>query len=144
MFQHVPQIAAKVAQQHGAGAGYFVGLQLLIPRIIGSISGHMAYSGYLGYFIGLSVLKPESRWQILGIGYLTASALHALWNSVGTLGVGFHVFVGGNAARRLGGPIDEEIRRQSGSGPRRGPLGGGELGTGAGETVDRRYPGREA
>jgi RsiW-degrading membrane proteinase PrsW (M82 family) len=95
MFQYVPQIAAKVAQQAGAGAGYFVGLQLLIPRIIGSVSGHMAYSGYLGYFIGLSVLKPESRWQILGIGYLTASALHALWNSAGTIGVGFHVLVGG-------------------------------------------------
>ncbi|MGH7834129.1 MAG: PrsW family glutamic-type intramembrane protease, partial [Candidatus Binatia bacterium] len=43
----------------------------------------------------LSVLKPESRWQILGIGYLTASVLHALWNSVGTLGVGFYVVVGG-------------------------------------------------
>ncbi|MGH7835697.1 MAG: PrsW family intramembrane metalloprotease, partial [Candidatus Binatia bacterium] len=82
MFQYVPEIAAKVAAKAGAGAGYFVGLQLLIPRIIGSVSGHMAYSGYLGYFIGLSVLKPESRWQILGIGYLTASVLHALWNSV--------------------------------------------------------------
>jgi RsiW-degrading membrane proteinase PrsW (M82 family) len=95
MFQYVPQIAAKVAQQAGAGAGYFVGLQLLIPRIIGSVSGHMAYSGYLGYFIGLSVLKPESRWQILGVGYLTAAALHALWNSAGSLGIGFHVLVGG-------------------------------------------------
>jgi RsiW-degrading membrane proteinase PrsW (M82 family) len=95
MFQYVPEIAAKVAQQAGAGAGYFVGLQLLIPRIIGSVCGHMAYSGYLGYFIGLSVLKPESRWQILGVGYLTASALHALWNASSAIGVGFSVLVGG-------------------------------------------------
>ncbi|WP_410503736.1 PrsW family glutamic-type intramembrane protease [Leptolyngbya sp. 7M] len=43
----------------------------------------MAYSGYLGYFIGLSVLKPAKRWRILGVGYLTAAALHALWNTMG-------------------------------------------------------------
>lgn len=60
-----------------------VGLQLLIPRILGSVVGHLAYSGYLGYFIGLSVLKPSQRWQILSIGYLCASVLHALWNATG-------------------------------------------------------------
>jgi RsiW-degrading membrane proteinase PrsW (M82 family) len=43
----------------------------------------MAYSGYFGYFIGLSVLKPKQRWQILGIGYVCASTLHALWNAAG-------------------------------------------------------------
>jgi RsiW-degrading membrane proteinase PrsW (M82 family) len=43
----------------------------------------MAYSGYFGYFIGLSVLKPKQRWQILGIGYVSAAMLHALWNSTG-------------------------------------------------------------
>jgi RsiW-degrading membrane proteinase PrsW (M82 family) len=64
-----------------SGAGELAGLQLLIPRIIGSVAGHMAYSGYFGYFIGLSVLKPSKRWQILAIGYLTASLLHALWNA---------------------------------------------------------------
>jgi RsiW-degrading membrane proteinase PrsW (M82 family) len=31
----------------------------------------------------LSVLKPNQRWQILGIGYISAAALHALWNSAG-------------------------------------------------------------
>jgi len=54
---------------------------LLIPRILGSAAGHMAYSGYLGYFIGLSALKPRKRWPILGVGYFSASALHALWNA---------------------------------------------------------------
>jgi RsiW-degrading membrane proteinase PrsW (M82 family) len=43
----------------------------------------MAYSGYFGYFIGLSVLKSSQRWQILGIGYICAAVLHALWNSTG-------------------------------------------------------------
>jgi RsiW-degrading membrane proteinase PrsW (M82 family) len=41
----------------------------------------MAYSGYLGYFIGLSALKPRKRWHILGVGYFSASALHALSNA---------------------------------------------------------------
>lgn len=58
-----------------------IGTQLLIPRIIGSVAGHMAYSGYFGYFIGFSVLKPKKRWLLLAIGYLTSSAIHALWNA---------------------------------------------------------------
>jgi RsiW-degrading membrane proteinase PrsW (M82 family) len=72
--QYVPQAIA--------AAGGETGLQLLIARLIGEVSGHMAYSGYFGYFIGLSVLKPSKRWLILAVGYLTASTLHALWNSI--------------------------------------------------------------
>lgn len=85
--QYVPQIIQNVTLQAGPDAGELVGLQLLIPRILGSVAGHMAYSGYLGYFIGLSALKPKKRWQILGVGYLTASALHALWNASGSASV---------------------------------------------------------
>lgn len=80
--QYVPGIVNDVTLQAGANRE-LLGLQLLIPRILGSISGHMAYSGYLGYFIGLSVLKPSKRWRILGVGYLTAASLHALWNTMG-------------------------------------------------------------
>jgi RsiW-degrading membrane proteinase PrsW (M82 family) len=54
----------------------------------------MAYSGYLGYFIGLSVLKPRKRWRILITGYLTASGLHALWNSTGYYSVVLLAIVG--------------------------------------------------
>lgn len=85
--QYVPNIIQNVTLQAGAEAGQLVGLQLLIPRILGSVAGHMAYSGYLGYFIGLSALKPKKRWQILGVGYLSASALHALWNASGSASV---------------------------------------------------------
>lgn len=77
--QYVPQARAE--------AGELAGLQLLIPRILGSVAGHMAYSGYLGYFIGLSALKPKKRWQILGVGYFSAAALHALWNASGAVSV---------------------------------------------------------
>lgn len=43
--QYVPQIIQ--------AGGELQGLQLLIPRILGSVAGHTAYSGYLGYFVGL-------------------------------------------------------------------------------------------
>jgi RsiW-degrading membrane proteinase PrsW (M82 family) len=81
--QYVPDIINNTTLQAGDDAGQLLGLQLLIPRILGSVVGHMAYSGYFGYFIGLSVLRPRKRWQILGIGYLSAAVLHALWNSTG-------------------------------------------------------------
>ena len=81
--QYVPGIIDNVTLQAGQTAAEISGLHLLIARIIGSVVGHMAYSGYLGYFIGLSVLKPSQRWQILGIGYLSAATLHALWNTTG-------------------------------------------------------------
>lgn len=89
--QYVPSAASDLTLQ---GQGDLVGLQLLIARILGSISGHMAYSGYLGYFIGLSVLKPSKRWQILGVGYLTAAGLHALWNATGALNLLLLALVG--------------------------------------------------
>jgi len=76
-------------------SGYLAGLLLLIPRMLGSIFGHMAYSGYFGYFIGLAMLKPSKRWKLLGIGYITAATLHALWNTVADFGEIWLVLVGG-------------------------------------------------
>ncbi|WP_013321287.1 PrsW family glutamic-type intramembrane protease [Gloeothece verrucosa] len=67
--------------------GELIGLQLLIVRIVGSVFGHMAYSGYFGYYIGLSVIKPRRRWKILATGYLIAATTHALWNTSALLGV---------------------------------------------------------
>jgi RsiW-degrading membrane proteinase PrsW (M82 family) len=92
--EYVPGTIQRVGSEYGAGAGHWVGLQLLIPRIMGSLTGHMAYSGYLGYFIGLAILKPATRWQVLAIGYLSAAGLHALWNSSAALGNWALVVVG--------------------------------------------------
>ncbi|MBW4571631.1 MAG: PrsW family intramembrane metalloprotease [Tolypothrix carrinoi HA7290-LM1] len=92
--QYVPYITENASVQSGIAAGQLVGLQLLIPRILGSVAGHMAYSGYLGYFIGLAVLKPRRSWQILPVGYLSASALHALWNATGSINALLLVVVG--------------------------------------------------
>ncbi|MEO0968241.1 MAG: PrsW family glutamic-type intramembrane protease [Cyanobacteria bacterium J06639_18] len=80
-----------------ASRGALAGLQLLIPRILGEVAGHMAYSGYFGYFIGLSVLKPGNAKRTLAIGYFTASTIHALWNSMtyfGSLGILLLVLIG--------------------------------------------------
>lgn len=73
-----------------------LGLELMIPRIIGEISGHLAYAGYFGYFIGLSALKPKHRWKILGVGYVSAALCHALWDTTCGLpgGVLFMVILG--------------------------------------------------
>ena len=94
--QYVPEISLAVRQQAGSSvaAGDLVGLQLLIPRILGSVAGHMAYSGYFGYFIGLAVLKPRRSVQILSVGYITSSALHALWNATGVINNLLLVIVG--------------------------------------------------
>jgi RsiW-degrading membrane proteinase PrsW (M82 family) len=92
--QYVPNIIQNVTLQVGADAGQLVGLQLLIPRILGSVAGHLAYSGYFGYFIGLSALKPKKSWQILAVGYFTSASLHALWNTSGTLSVFLLAVVG--------------------------------------------------
>ena len=79
--QYVPGIAQQVGEIYGQDAGALAGLHLLIPRILGSVAGHMAYSGIFGYFIGLSILKRSKRWQIMGLGYLIASMIHAFWNA---------------------------------------------------------------
>ncbi|MBW4439833.1 MAG: PrsW family intramembrane metalloprotease [Plectolyngbya sp. WJT66-NPBG17] len=83
--QYVPEMIQTTSLQLGTGWDQLRGLQVLIPRLLGAISGHMAYSGYFGYFIGLAVLKPRQGWLILLIGYLTASGLHALWNVMGSV-----------------------------------------------------------
>ncbi len=83
--QYVPDMIQNTTLQVGDGPKQLMGLQLLIPRLLGSIAGHMAYSGYFGYFIGLSVLKPRQSGIILGIGYLSAASLHALWNAMGSV-----------------------------------------------------------
>lgn len=96
--QYVPETMAQVTQQAGADVAQLVGLQLLIPRILASVAGHIAYSGYFGYFIGLSALKPSKRWTILTIGYLTASGLHAFWNATASIpgfGLILPIIVGG-------------------------------------------------
>ena len=82
--QYIPE-AYHTMLRSGEEAAQLASLQLLIPRILGSVAGHLAYSGYLGYFVGLSVLRPQRRWLVLSVGYLTAAVLHTLWNATGVI-----------------------------------------------------------
>ncbi|MBU6185311.1 MAG: PrsW family intramembrane metalloprotease [Cyanobacteria bacterium REEB444] len=86
--EYVPRTIESVTQESGQYAGELIGLQLLIPRILGSIIVHIAYSGYFGYFIGLSIMKPSKRWTFLAIGWLTSSLIHALWNTFASNPIG--------------------------------------------------------
>ncbi|AGY58461.1 PrsW family glutamic-type intramembrane protease [Gloeobacter kilaueensis] len=94
--QYVPATVQSIGAQAGLGLGQMAGLQLLIPRIIGNVAGHMAYSGYLGYFIGLAALKRSAakRWWIILVGYLSAASIHALWDSARVLGDSVLAFAG--------------------------------------------------
>lgn len=103
--QYVPDLANNVPLQAGATSGDLMGLQLLIPRILGSIAGHIAYSGYFGYFIGLSVIRPTKRWRILTIGALTAAGLHTLWNISGMVSFAVLALVGITSYAFLGAAI---------------------------------------
>ena len=79
--QYVPDTAMKVAQQAGYGSGLAAGLLLLVPRVVGGAS-HIAFSMIFGYFIGLAVIRPKKKWQLIAIGWVAASLIHGLWNSV--------------------------------------------------------------
>lgn len=73
-------------------------LLLLLPRVLGAITGHMAYAGIFGYFIGLAVIRPRQKWMLIGIGLLTASLLHAIWNSfAGEIPFGYYIVAGASA-----------------------------------------------
>jgi len=82
-FQYVPNIMGELFQKtQDPGLASAAGMLLLLPRVFGGLVGHMAYSGLFGYFIGLSVIRPQQKWKLLGIGYFSAATIHALWNSV--------------------------------------------------------------
>lgn len=89
----------------GQDAAQLAGLQLLIPRVLGLVAGHMAYSGYLGYFIGLSALRRRQRKLILGVGVLSAAILHTLWNAAGMINPIFLTVIGGVSYAFLGAAI---------------------------------------
>ncbi|MDX2231620.1 MAG: PrsW family glutamic-type intramembrane protease [Leptolyngbyaceae cyanobacterium bins.349] len=102
---YVPATYKSAVAQLGQDAAQLAGLQLLIPRVLGLVAGHMAYSGYLGYFVGLSMLRRQQRKLILTVGLLTASVLHTLWNAAGMINPIFLTLIGGVSYAFLGAAI---------------------------------------
>jgi RsiW-degrading membrane proteinase PrsW (M82 family) len=80
--QYVPQVEHFVANtSKDFGLGIYVGLTLLIPRLLGDLFGHMAWAGYFGYFIGLAALRVLPTAKVLLVGWISAAALHGLWDT---------------------------------------------------------------
>jgi len=82
--QYVPQAMAHVEAEEGPLAGAFAGVELEIPRLVGALTGHMAWAGYLGYAIGAAAATTNAtrRMQLVLGGFAIAAALHALWDTV--------------------------------------------------------------
>ncbi|EKQ69248.1 putative membrane protein [Leptolyngbyaceae cyanobacterium JSC-12] len=102
---YVPATYQSALASAGQDAAQLAGLQLLIPRVLGLVAGHMAYSGYFGYFIGLGALRRRQRRLILGVGLLTSSLLHTLWNAAGLISPVFLALIGGVSYAFLGAAI---------------------------------------
>lgn len=131
--QYVPNTVAQLYQaSNDLGTAMAGALLLLLPRVMGGIVGHMAYSGIFGYFIGLSVIRPKQAWKLLLIGYLSAALIHTLWNSVGVIAFFLQYVIAGVAAVGLVGAILKARQLEASRG---GGAGGDTMGS---IVVDRR------
>jgi RsiW-degrading membrane proteinase PrsW (M82 family) len=92
--QYVPNLMHQVAARADHGTALYAGLTLLIPRLLGNMFGHMAYSGYFGYFVGLAALRVVPWWKALAVGWVTTAAIHALWDALATTPLGLLAEVG--------------------------------------------------
>ncbi len=81
MYQYVPQAMEQAGASGGKGLAMYAGLTLMIPRLLGTLFGHMAYAGYFGYFVGLAALRVLPTWRVLLVGWLSAATLHGLWDT---------------------------------------------------------------
>jgi RsiW-degrading membrane proteinase PrsW (M82 family) len=81
LIEKLGAVPSSVREALSAEFGWLVALTVAIPRTLGFISGHVAYSGYLGYAIGLAVQKPKRAPKILLSAYLISTAVHALWDT---------------------------------------------------------------
>lgn len=56
-------------------------LTLAIPRVLGAVALHAAFSGCVGYFIGQAVRQRRAMALTIAQGLLLASLIHASWNT---------------------------------------------------------------
>lgn len=83
--QYVPNIVGQVLKGSGGKevlGAFGVGLMLLLPRVFNALAGHIGYAIVFAYFIGLAVIRPKGAIKLLAIGWVAASVLHGLWNSI--------------------------------------------------------------
>jgi RsiW-degrading membrane proteinase PrsW (M82 family) len=82
-----------VAQSFGHGTETTVATVVL--RLVLAPFAHPLFTSMTGIGVGLAISRPNSRtrWLLPVIGYLLAVALHALWNSSLTFGLGGYLVV---------------------------------------------------
>jgi RsiW-degrading membrane proteinase PrsW (M82 family) len=64
---------------------FSLGFLLLMPRILGALIGHMSYALVFGYFIGLAAFHRSRVLVLLAVGWLTAAAMHGIWDASGNI-----------------------------------------------------------
>jgi RsiW-degrading membrane proteinase PrsW (M82 family) len=85
LFQYVPgaytdTMKAFTSQLTGAGFGQLFALELLVPRIIGQVAGHVAWSGYFGYALGLGLAQGRRRWRLVLSAWAVVAIAHGMWD----------------------------------------------------------------
>ena len=125
MGQYVPNTIFEVARDNGdnVGLGLFMGIKLMIPRVLDGVMGHAAYGAIVGYFTGLAVSHPKATWKLLPLGLIVSAVCHTLWDTLGQLVPGpYYEWIAGGLtvivffgcllkakqleASRIGGAID--------------------------------------
>ncbi len=85
-FEYYTNQIQRVSRATGSDSlGFLFGLQLLIPRTLQSLAGHMGWSAIVGYFVGLAFVRRRMLVPLILGGWIAASLVHGLWNSVGYL-----------------------------------------------------------
>lgn len=79
LLEYVPRMHAK--------ADLAMGVMLLMPRLITSICGHMAWSGLFAYFIALALQYKHGKLKLFLVGWVLSAFLHASWNVCGIFGI---------------------------------------------------------
>ena len=56
------------------------GLETILVRAFTAVPAHAIFAVFMGYFVGLSKFHPESKWKLIGFGFLLAVAIHGLYD----------------------------------------------------------------
>ncbi len=82
-----------VAQSFGQGTETTVATVVL--RLVLAPFAHPLFTSLIGLGVGVAVSRPRAaaRWRYPLLGYLAAVALHSLWNSSLTFGIGGYLLV---------------------------------------------------
>lgn len=56
------------------------GLETVMIRSFTAVPAHAIFAVFMGYFVGLSKFHPESKWKLIGFGFLLAVGIHGVYD----------------------------------------------------------------